>query len=93
MSYEIEFERAAERDLARLPRDLQERSVKAIEALADDPYAAGTEPLKGELAGLRRLRVGDRRVAYQVDEEQRTVAIILIAHRHDVYKRLLRSRG
>lgn len=93
MSYRIELERAAERDLAHLPRDIQERFIEAIRALGDNPHGGDTKPLKGELAGLRRLRVGDWRAAYQVDQQERTVAVILIAHRREVYERLLRSRG
>lgn len=54
--------------------------------LADNPQRVG-KPLRGELAGLHAARRGDYRVIYSVVEDARTVQIIHIDRRSDVYRR------
>jgi len=90
VSYEVRFEKAAERDLEALPRKMQRRVIERIEPLAGDPRGPGTKSLKGNLRGLRCLRAGDWRISYQVDDETRTVTVIQIAHRREIYQRLAR---
>jgi len=92
VSYEVRFEKAAERDLDRLPPDVQRRIIPRIEALADDPRPPGAEALHGQLRGLTKLRVGRYRISYEIDDEQRLVTIIEIGHRRDIYRRLGRRR-
>ena len=43
------------------------------------------KPLKGELAGYYRYRVGDYRVVYSIDDEQKQVFVLIIKHRGEVY--------
>ena len=64
MGYSTRIKRSAVRELARLPRRDRERIVLAIDRLEGNPLAGS--PLKGDLRGLRRVRVGDYRVAYEV---------------------------
>ncbi|WP_265016618.1 type II toxin-antitoxin system RelE family toxin [Wolbachia endosymbiont (group A) of Andrena dorsata] len=76
-----------ERDLPNLPKTIRLRVQKAIkERLTVDPINLG-EPLHHSLKGLRRLRVGDYRVVYRVDQSERTVVITEIGHRDTIYKR------
>ncbi|WP_353270984.1 type II toxin-antitoxin system RelE family toxin [Wolbachia endosymbiont (group A) of Hedychridium roseum] len=76
-----------ERDLPNLPKTIRLRVQKAIkERLTVDPVNLG-EPLHHSLKGLRRLRVGDYRVVYRVDQSERTVVITEIGHRDTIYKR------
>ncbi|WP_386087012.1 type II toxin-antitoxin system RelE family toxin [Wolbachia endosymbiont (group A) of Norellia spinipes] len=76
-----------ERDLPNLPKTIRLRVQKAIkERLTVDPINLG-EPLHHNLKGLRRLRVGDYRVVYRVDQSERTVVITEIGHRDTIYKR------
>ncbi|WP_265017400.1 type II toxin-antitoxin system RelE family toxin [Wolbachia endosymbiont (group A) of Epistrophe grossularia] len=76
-----------ERDLPNLPKTIRLRVQKAIkERLTVDPINLG-EPLHHSLKGLRRLRVGDYRVVYRVDQSERTVVITEIVHRDTIYKR------
>jgi len=58
--------------------------IQAIDRLRREPLAGGT--LKGEFSGLRRLRVGDYRIVYEVLHEQITVLVVRIGHRREVYR-------
>ncbi|WP_353269801.1 MULTISPECIES: type II toxin-antitoxin system RelE family toxin [unclassified Wolbachia] len=76
-----------ERDLPNLPKTIRLRVQKAIkERLTVDPINLG-EPLHHSLKGRRRLRVGDYRVVYRVDQSERTVVITEVGHRDTIYKR------
>ena len=85
---QIVFRRAAERVLDRLPAARRRQIVGRIERLG--PRAASRNldirPLEGG-AVLFRLRVGDYRVLYSIDEAADTVTIELIRGRGDIYKR------
>ena len=61
------------------------RIVKAIRALAENPRGAGSEKLSG--SGARyRVRMGNYRVVYSIDDGRRTVDIVKIGHRREVYR-------
>ena len=66
-------------------RDRQ-RIVTRIRSLATEPRPAGCEKLAG-ISALFRIRQGHYRVVYVVDDAQRTVEVIKVAHRRDVYRR------
>ena len=85
MGYSTRIKRSAARDLARLPRRDRERIVHAIDRLGDNPLAGS--PLKGDLRGLRRVRVGDYRVVYEVLDGELVVLVVLVAHRREAYRR------
>ena len=85
MGYSTRIKRSAARELARLPRRERERIVHAIDRLGDNPLAGS--PLKGDLRGLRRVRVGDYRVVYEVLEGELVVLVVLVAHRREAYRR------
>ena len=85
MSYSIRIKRSASRDLARLSRSDRVRIVRAIDGLAEHPLAGSA--LKGDLRGLRRLRVGDYRVVYEVMADVLVVLGVGVAHRHQAYRR------
>ena len=71
------------RDLPEIPRNIRERIREAIERrLATEPSKYG-EPLRRSLHGWRKMRVGDYRVIYRVDQDK--VAICKIGHRKEVY--------
>lgn len=85
---QILFRRAAERALNRLPPGRRRQIVGRIERLGADPASRKLDirPLAGG-SGLFRLRVGDYRVVYSIDEAADTLTIELIRGRGDVYKR------
>ena len=85
--YSIRVTARAERDLQRLPEKIATACVEFIFGpLADDPQRVG-KPLRGELAGLHAARRGDYRVIYGVADHARTVEIVHIDRRSDVYRR------
>ena len=83
--YRLEIRRTAEADLRRLAEPVFTRINERILALRDDPRPAGVRKLQGQQEGWR-IRVGDYRVIYLVDDSARSVTIVRVRHRRDVYK-------
>lgn len=75
-----EFYRKSELPLAK-------KLARCFEQLEREPRHHGNvKPLKGNLAGRFRYRVGDYRAIYQIDDQQRAVHVLKIAHRSEVYE-------
>ncbi len=85
MSYSVRIKRSATRELAQIARRDRERLVYAIDRLGEQPHVG--YPLKGDLQGLRRIRVGDYRVVYEVLDDELVVLVVRIAHRREAYRR------
>jgi len=85
--YTITFARSARKELENLPADIADRILRKIEALAANPRLSGVIKLQGS-RNLWRLRVGDYRVVYSINDFSRTVDIAVIRHRRDVYRDL-----
>ncbi|MEV7526955.1 type II toxin-antitoxin system RelE/ParE family toxin [Agrococcus sediminis] len=84
-SYSVEFTTAAARELKKLePRAARDKILEKVRALADDPRPPGCRKIAGEQHAWR-IRVGDYRVLYEVDDRVVTVAVFRIAHRREVY--------
>ena len=84
MSYSVRIKRSAAKELADCPKRERTRIVHAIDSLSEKPLAG--RPLKGGMRGLRRLRVGDCRVAYELLDDELVVLVVPIAHRSDAYR-------
>jgi mRNA interferase RelE/StbE len=84
--YALTFRPAALRALRKLDRQIAERIMVATEALRDDPRPSGAKMLTGS-HGLWRIRIGDYRVVYTVDDQRRIVRIAAAGHRRDIYTR------
>ena len=63
----------------------RQRIVRRIESLADEPRPPGSEKLAGT-AALYRVRQGHYRVIFAVDDAQRTIEIVKVGHRREVYR-------
>ncbi len=84
--YSIRVTARVEPALQRLPEKLATAYVEFIYGpLADNPHRVG-KPLRGELVGLRSARRGDYRVIYGVVENTRTVEIVHLDRRSDIYR-------
>jgi mRNA interferase RelE/StbE len=83
--YRVEIARRAARTLAALPRREQQRVRTAIDLLADVPRPPGCVALRGEEAAYR-VRVGDYRVVYEVQNDVLVVQVVRVGHRRDVYR-------
>ena len=90
MTYRIEIEPAALRELGDLPADVRRRITAAVDALADNPRPPTTQTLAGNLKGLRKLRVGPYRAVYDVNDDAHVVTIRGIGHRRSLYTRMAR---
>lgn len=82
--YRIELRRKAQRSLDKLPKDDFNAVLGAIKGLADKPRPKGMEKIKS--VGLWRIRQGDYRIVYSIDDEQKTVTILRIGHRREIYR-------
>jgi mRNA interferase RelE/StbE len=85
-AYRVEVQRSAERDLDRLSTMLFDRISARLAALAEEPRPTGAEKLTGLHAF--RVRVGDYRIIYEVDDSARVVVVMRIRHRREVYRKL-----
>ena len=80
----IFFVKSAENELLRLDKKLAKRILDKINLLETDPYGQNSQKL-GAAKGYR-IRIGDYRVVYTVNKTAKTVTIIKIRHRRDVYR-------
>ncbi len=85
MGYELEYERKAFKSLRRIGQPDQRRIVSRIEGLADEPRPVGAEKLAG-LGDAWRVRQGDFRIVYVIDDSARIVTITRVGNRKDVYR-------
>ena len=85
MIFSIRIKTTAAEELKRVVKPDRTRIVAAIDRLAENPFLGYA--LKGDMRGLRRLRVGDYRVVYEVREDVLVVLVVRVAHRRDEYRR------
>jgi mRNA interferase RelE/StbE len=90
--YEVHLNEAADRDLTRLPPTVQRRILQRLELLGRDPRPQNAIPLAGTLRGSWRLRMGNYRAAYEIDEGAKMVIVWAIDHRSRFYDEALRRR-
>ena len=84
-TYKVRWDKRAYRQLMELPRDIQERITEKVLALKNDPRSQG-KPLAGGFKGAYRLRVGDYRVVFEVEEKpSRTVWLTRVGDRKNIY--------
>lgn len=82
MDYEVFILRRAQKQLASLPREYF-RIRDAVALLASNPRPTGCKKLTGRDGW--RLRSGDYRVVYEIDDAQKRVTVLDVGHRKDVY--------
>ena len=88
MTYRLVFTRAAKKDLARISaRAMRRRLIRAIEALAENPRPSGAKKLRSAPT-IWRIRLGDWRVCYSIEDDQLLVLVLTAARRGNVYERL-----
>lgn len=86
MTYEIIITKSIQKQLDNLPNNIQERVYYKISQLAEEPRPDGVVKLKG-YDNEYRIRIGDYRLVYEIQDEQLIVLIIQCKHRRDVYKK------
>lgn len=83
--YRVFLERAAEKQLKQLSAKLQDRVIAAMQALGNNPRPAGCRKLTATDHDWR-IRVGDYRIIYEIDDAAREVRVNRIRHRREVYR-------
>lgn len=84
MAYSITIKQSAVKALEQVAAEERRRIIAVIDQLAANPMAGSV--LKGEFFGLRRIRVGNYRIVYEVREGQLMVLVVRIGHRREVYR-------
>jgi mRNA interferase RelE/StbE len=84
VTYSVSIKQSAAKALAKIAHEDRLRIIDAIDELKSNPSAGGV--LKGEFSGLRRIRVGNYRVVYEVQDSKLVVLVIRIGHRREVYR-------
>jgi mRNA interferase RelE/StbE len=85
MRYHIAIANSAKRDMRRLDSSLQRRIAIRLQVLRNTSRPSGAKKLRGR-KNEWRIRVGDHRVIYEVDEDERLVVILRIKHRREAYR-------
>lgn len=86
MTYAVLLGSRALRDLKDLPKEITRRIDAAILELSHDPRPAGCKKLRSKSPQGWRIRVGDYRVLYQIDDAAKRVMIYRIGHRRNIYE-------
>ena len=84
MKYTVLIERYAQKQILKLDKKAIPVIKKTIAGLADNPRPHGYKKLKGEDA--YRIRVGDYRIIYEIDDDKIIVTVVSVGHRKAIYK-------
>lgn len=83
--YQIVFKSSAAKEFRKLPLSIKKRIQDATNQLADDSRPSGVVKLKGN-DSLFRIRVGEYRIVYKIDDANQKLSITRVRHRRDVYR-------
>lgn len=83
-SYKIFVPLSVEKQLAKIPKGVAVRIRETIHSLSSDPRPAGTKKLKGT-SSTYRLREGDYRILYEIEDHKLIVLLVRVGHRREVY--------
>jgi len=86
MAYTVQYDAQAVAELKKLPPKSGKRIVNKINWLAENFDQVNLCPLSGNLSGFYKLRVGDYRVIYSLDQNSETIVIEKVGHRREIYK-------
>ncbi len=87
MTYNVKLTPKAQEFYAAANTQLAKKIARCLAILEETPYNySNIKPLKGNYTGRYRYRIGDYRVIYRVDEQQRQVIVLEIGHRSEVYE-------
>lgn len=83
-NYKIVFKQSVARDLRDIPKKDVKRILQRIDRLAEDPRPPGVEKLSGD--DKYRLRQGNYRILYTIEDIIVTVVIVKVGHRREIYR-------
>ncbi len=82
--YRVIIKKSVANDLKGIPKKDVRRILSSIESLADDPRPPGTKKLSGQ--ERYRLRHGNYRILYEIEDDRLIVCVVRAGHRRDVYQ-------
>jgi len=88
MSYVVELSPVAARQLKKLDRPIQIRILGRIEKLESEPRPSNATIIKGTDDTLYRVREGDYRIIYTIEDDRLIVLVVRIGHRSEVYRKI-----
>ncbi len=83
--YKVKYSKYIEKDLSKLPKVESRKILAKIDELKENPLPVGVIPLHGDLKGLYRIRSGNYRIVYQIEDRELFIFIVRIGHRKDIY--------
>jgi len=83
VNYKIEIKKSATKEIAKLPKDMLKRILDKIQSLENEPRPSGCKKLSAD--EKYRIRVGNYRVLYSIEDEKLVIYIVKVGHRKDVY--------
>lgn len=84
MPYQVTIKQSAEKEMDRLPKSVFNRICDALLSLEEEPRPKGCKKLRG--TDEYRLRVGEFRILYLINDAKEIVEIVSVGHRRDVYR-------
>jgi len=87
--YKVYFKKSVLKDIEKIPKKDLRRIIKRIESLTNDPRPADHEKLTGQ--ERYRIRQGNYRIVYSIQDDELTVWVIKVGHRRDVYRKLTKG--
>ena len=84
--YRILFTKSANKALCKMPRNLAQRIRERLDHIAEDPYAQIPNVTRLQNRPGYRLRVGDWRVIYEIEEEELVILVLRVRTRGEVYR-------
>jgi mRNA interferase RelE/StbE len=82
--FELAFKESVSKDLKYIPKQDVQRIIERINLLRDDPLPAGSVKLSGK--ECYRIRQGNYRIIYEIQDSQLVIIVIKVGHRREVYR-------
>lgn len=89
--YKIEYAPRIEDQLKIIPKDIRKKIIERIDKLSNNPKPHGVEPLDSSDDGLFRIRQGDYRIVYAIENKPLLILVVRIVHRKEVYRKKHRT--
>jgi mRNA interferase RelE/StbE len=93
MPYQVIIKPQAEKAILELQRKDQENVFREIRAIAVDPKKTGVKPLRHELKGLWKSRVGNYRIVFRIEEGRLLILVIAVGDRKEIYRTVSRMKS
>lgn len=84
MAYKVLLKKSVEKELDNLPENIYKRILSRLFSLKENPRPSNTKKLRGDVGF--RIRVGDYRILYEIEDKRKIVEVYSIAHTREVYR-------